>query len=164
MKISTLIAVIAAIVVVALAAWYWWGHMPLPSGTPAPSGAQTTAGGSYSYIPDNLLLGTDATSSVGTYLIGSSGMTLYTYSKDSSGNSTCLGQCAAVWPPYTIASRDVLANVQAGIGGSVDAIVRADGTMQVTYNGAPLYYYAKDQGAEDINGQGVDGVWFVAKP
>ena len=36
-----------------------------------------------------------------------------------------------------------------------------DGTQQVTYAGLRLYYFAKDAGAGQTNGQGVGGVWFV---
>lgn len=164
---------VALIIVVALIAggWYWWmnnGYSMMPAqqntATTTASTTATSRADNSAYIAGNLLLGTDATSSLGTYLIASNGMTLYIYTKDSSGVSNCTGQCAAVWPPYTVASRDVLANVQAGISGSVDTILRADGSMQVTYNGAPLYFYAKDQVSGDTTGQNVGGVWFVAKP
>ncbi len=40
----------------------------------------------------------------------------------------------------------------------------ADGATQVTYNGHPLYYFAGDSAAGDANGQGLNGVWFVAAP
>jgi predicted lipoprotein with Yx(FWY)xxD motif len=40
-------------------------------------------------------------------------------------------------------------------------ITRADGGAQVTYNGLPLYYFAADKAAGDINGQGVNNVWYV---
>jgi len=36
--------------------------------------------------------------------------------------------------------------------------------MQVTYNGAPLYYFASDSKAGDVTGQGVGNVWFAATP
>jgi predicted lipoprotein with Yx(FWY)xxD motif len=36
--------------------------------------------------------------------------------------------------------------------------------MQVTYKGAPLYYFSNDTKAGDTNGQGTAGVWFVAAP
>ena len=161
---KTLVAVIVVAAVLAGGAWWW-----LMQGNAAPANTEQQSTSSdtnsrYAYIPDNLLLGTDATTSVGTYLIGSSGMTLYTYAKDVEGASNCTGQCASVWPPYTISSRDVLQNVQAGITGKVDAITRADGTMQVTYAGEPLYYYVQDKTSDDIKGQNVGSVWFVAKP
>ncbi len=41
---------------------------------------------------------------------------------------------------------------------------RTDGTVQVTYNGWPLYYYALDAAPGDVAGQEVGGVWFVVSP
>ena len=38
---------------------------------------------------------------------------------------------------------------------------RTDGTVQVTYNGWPLYYYVKDKAPGDVTGQDVGGVWYV---
>jgi predicted lipoprotein with Yx(FWY)xxD motif len=38
---------------------------------------------------------------------------------------------------------------------------RTDGTTQVTYNGWPLYYFAKDKAPGDVTGQGVGSVWYV---
>ena len=54
-------------------------------------------------------------------------------------------------------------------GAGVDASLlgtttRKDGTLQVTYNGMPLYYYAKDTVAGDVNGQEVGDVWYVIAP
>jgi predicted lipoprotein with Yx(FWY)xxD motif len=41
---------------------------------------------------------------------------------------------------------------------------RKDGTVQVTYDGMPLYYYFKDHAAGDVTGQGVGNVWYVLSP
>jgi predicted lipoprotein with Yx(FWY)xxD motif len=38
---------------------------------------------------------------------------------------------------------------------------RKDGSSQVTYNGWPLYYYAKDKAPGDVTGQDVGSVWYV---
>ncbi len=48
--------------------------------------------------------------------------------------------------------------------GTLATITRDDGTTQVTYNGAPLYYFAADEKAGDSAGQGVGGIWFIAAP
>jgi predicted lipoprotein with Yx(FWY)xxD motif len=116
------------------------------------------------YVSGNLLLGADATTTLGKYLIAYNGMTLYTYSKDKTGTSTCSDQCAVNWPPYVVASADSLSNIQAGVTGKVGTITRADGSMQVTYNGKPLYFFAKDAKSGDTTGQNVGKVWFVVKP
>ena len=49
-----------------------------------------------------------------------------------------------------------------GVTGTFGTVKRDDGTTQVTYAGAPIYYFAKDTKAGDVTGQGVGGVWFVA--
>ena len=44
---------------------------------------------------------------------------------------------------------------------------RSDGTVQVTYAGHPLYLFAGDSAAGDMNGQGIDAFaakWYVLGP
>ena len=48
------------------------------------------------------------------------------------------------------------------VTGELGTLTRTDGTMQATYNGWPLYYFAGDAAQGDANGQGVGDVWFVA--
>ena len=48
--------------------------------------------------------------------------------------------------------------------GVIGTTQRANGTLQVTYNGEPLYFYSKDAAPGDVNGQNVGGVWFVVNP
>jgi predicted lipoprotein with Yx(FWY)xxD motif len=92
-------------------------------------------------------------------------MTVYTYAPDGNNVSNCTGQCATNWPPYIVGPEDnVKAQLQAGVTGKVDTIVRADGKAQVTYNGHPLYFYIQDKASGDVKGQGVGGIWFVVKP
>src|SRR5207247_5594730 len=78
-------------------------------------------------------------------------------------HENCTGGCAQAWPPFALdAGEQVKAG--AGITGTLTTFARADGKMQVAYNGAPLYYYATDTKAGDVMGQGVGGFWFAAKP
>ncbi len=176
MKSSTVVAIIAVLLLI-LAAWYWWPQdsTNTPSNPNATTGSTSETGEStdtsqassadqYAYAPGNLLLGTDASEELGTYLIASNGMTLYLYTNDAPNVSNCSGQCAEKWPPYTVASLDVLANVQAGIPGTVGTITRADGSQQVTYKGQPLYFWINDHASGDTTGQGVGGVWYVVEP
>ena len=113
----------------------------------------------------NLTLGIDSTSTLGSYLIATNGMTLYTYAPDGQNTSNCTGSCASAWPPYIVSSSSDLQNLEAGVVGTVNSITRSDsGAMQVTYNGHPLYFFKNDVNPGDANGQGVGGVWFVVKP
>jgi predicted lipoprotein with Yx(FWY)xxD motif len=84
---------------------------------------------------------------------GSNGMTVYTFTQDTpnSGKSTCSGGCLTTWPALTVASGTVPAP-GTGVTGTVGTITRDDGSIQVTYNGLPLYFYAGDVAPGDTNG------------
>jgi predicted lipoprotein with Yx(FWY)xxD motif len=97
---------------------------------------------------------------VGYALKGADDMTLYIYTKDTKGVSNCNGQCAVNWPP--LLAKDGMKFADDGIGGEFSAIKRADGAMQVAYEGWPLYYWIKDKKPGDVSGQAVGGVWWVA--
>jgi predicted lipoprotein with Yx(FWY)xxD motif len=99
---------------------------------------------------------------LGEVLVDGDGMTLYLFTQDPPGESVCEGDCADAWPPLIV-------DDDPRIGDGVDAalvrtITRADGTMQVTYDDAPLYNWAADQQPGDVTGQGVNDVWFVVLP
>lgn len=98
--------------------------------------------------------------SLGDVLVDSDGRTLYMFDSDTQGaDSTCYDQCASAWPPLLTDGDPVAGDgVDAGMLGTAQ---RTDGTTQVTYDGWPLYYWAQDSAAGDVNGQGVNGVWWV---
>jgi len=104
-----------------------------------------------------------ADSSLGKIVVDGDGMTLYMFDKDTqgSGQSSCTGECLTNWPPLTTTD-DV--PTLTGITGEVGTITMADGSTQVTLNGWPLYYFAGDAAAGDVNGQGVGGIWWVLTP
>jgi predicted lipoprotein with Yx(FWY)xxD motif len=127
---------------------------PSEAASEAPSAA---AGGAYT-----LTIVTSAT--VGKYLSGEDGKTLYVFSPDSTPNkSTCTGSCATNWPPFTLDPGET-AVAGAGVTGTIATFARDDGSTQVSYNGKPLYYFANDKAAGDTNGQGIAGKWKVAAP
>jgi predicted lipoprotein with Yx(FWY)xxD motif len=88
------------------------------------------------------------------------GRTLYRYAQDRPNLSACYDQCAQTWPPLTTVGPPFL---QAGMGGTVGAAPRRDGSVQVTYNGFPLYYHSGDTGPGTTTGQGVGNAWFVVE-
>ena len=98
----------------------------------------------------------------GKALIGSNGRTLYLFQGDKSGTSACTGACATTWPPYIVTGTP-----QAGSGISqalLGTITRPDGTVQLTYNGHPLYYFTADAAGGSAHGQGVKAFgaeWYV---
>jgi predicted lipoprotein with Yx(FWY)xxD motif len=131
---------------------------PVPTAV-VPSTATTTPA-----IPgDNLALGQDYGGPLGNYLFAYNGMTLYSYIRDERGVSNCTGACAITWPPYIVTSADNLV-AESPIPGTVGTITRADGTLQLTYNGIPLYFYSGDTQSGDTLGYDVDGAWNVVSP
>jgi predicted lipoprotein with Yx(FWY)xxD motif len=103
---------------------------------------------------------------LGDILVGPTGMTLYTFRNDASGESNCNGGCAANWPPLVggFNPAGVLPMLAEGVGGEITLFARADGGTQVVRNGMPLYYWRNDFVPGDATGDGVGGNWDVARP
>jgi predicted lipoprotein with Yx(FWY)xxD motif len=100
-----------------------------------------------------------STEKLGSFLVDDQGMTLYLFTKDTPNTSNCYDKCATAWPPLLTTDEPVAGEgVDASLLGTT---TRTDGTVQVTYNGWPLYYYEKDKAPGDVVGQDVGGVWFV---
>lgn len=167
MKTSTIVGILIGIVVIA-GVWYVFSQQiaPVAESTPAPSATEETTQqpvGDGTSISDNLALGTSGNVKLGTYLIAYNGMTLYTTSKDTGSVSNCYDTCAKNWPPYIVSPAERI-NLQSGVGGTASTTTRTDGTLQLTYNGKPLYFYVGDKLGSDALGQGSGGVWTVVKP
>ena len=91
-----------------------------------------------------------------------SGRTQYLFTPDNQDVSTCGDPCALFWPPLlTVGDPTAGEDVSADQLGTIE---RDDGSVQVTYNGWSLYYFAFDNMPGDANGQGSDEVWFVVSP
>jgi len=108
---------------------------------------------------DNIVLRTD--SQFGSILTDSNGNTLYFFSPDANGNSACTAGCLALWPVTYYASLKTGTGLDAS---DFATITRSDGAKQTTYKGWPLYTYAGDAAATDVKGDGIDKIWYVAKP
>ncbi len=122
--------------------------------------AQPAAGPSTAPAGTKVDLGKDA--KLGSFLVDDKGMTLYLYTKDTPKTSVCYDSCAQKWPPLLTKGAPVAgAGVDAAKLGTTQ---RKDDTLQVTYNGWPLYYWWKDTKAGDTLGQDVGGVWYVISP
>jgi predicted lipoprotein with Yx(FWY)xxD motif len=104
-----------------------------------------------------------ASGTVGAYLTGANGMTLYEFTADSMNTTACTAACATKWPPLTVASAGAV-TAGTGVSGTLATFARPDGTLQVTINGMPIYYFSGDTKAGDTTGQGFGGKWFVAAP
>jgi predicted lipoprotein with Yx(FWY)xxD motif len=121
------------------------GETPGAGETPGGQGAFSTV-----VVTDHATLG--------PILTTFDGYTVYTFDNDTENTSTCVDQCASLWPPLPTAGEP---SAGEGVPGSVATITRSDGSVQVTYDGMPLYLYSADASPGDANGDGVGGTWHV---
>jgi predicted lipoprotein with Yx(FWY)xxD motif len=98
---------------------------------------------------------------LGPVLTDAEGRTLYAFTNDSEGTSSCEGACAEAWPPVTVEGSELPEGLDADV---FSVIERSGEEYQLAANGAPLYTYAADTGPGDTNGQGSGGVWWVVTP
>lgn len=94
----------------------------------------------------------DAT--LGEFLVGPKGMTLYTTSM-----SECTGECLQAWLPYIVSAPEASATSD-----DIVSTVKRGNAYQQTYRGVPLYYFRLDEKAGDAKGHAWEGKWFVARP
>lgn len=112
--------------------------------------------------PSSAVVVKSASSSLGTILVDSQGMTLYRLSGEQSGKFICTSTaCLGVWHPLIAPS----SGTPSGEVGSLASVKRPEGTVQVTYKGTPLYTFAQDKQAGETNGQGIKdvGTWSVVR-
>jgi predicted lipoprotein with Yx(FWY)xxD motif len=101
-----------------------------------------------------------ASGSLGDYLVDGSGRSLYVFALDDERTSTCVGACADLWPPL-LGDPRAESGVDRSLLGNAE---RANGAIQVTYAGHPLYHYTDDVAPGDTQGQGFNDVWFLISP
>jgi predicted lipoprotein with Yx(FWY)xxD motif len=92
----------------------------------------------------------------GKVLTTPDGMTLYTFDKDTTGTSTCYGDCAQYWPP-------LLAGSGAKEADFLTLTTRTDGTKQWMASNKPLYTYVQDKKPGQVKGDNYNNVWHVVK-
>ena len=100
--------------------------------------------------------------SIGTILVDSKGKSLYLFKKDKGTKSSCYSSCAANWPPYLTTGKPTAAG--GASASKLGTTKRTNGTLQVTYNKHPLYWFKFDKAAGSTKGQDVHafgGDWFA---
>jgi len=101
-----------------------------------------------------------------TILVGATtGMTLYYFTPDKGGKTTCTGGCLANWPPLLLPAGQTKVIATSDIPGKFTTLTNAEASgQQVLYQNWPLYFWVKDKQPGDATGEGVGGKWFVATP
>lgn len=126
--------------------------------TTAQSEVTTTADAPATTSGEDMVDGVHVTETdLGPVLVNPEGLTLYVFTPDTDGVSTCYDDCAASWPAVA-GDTPIGPDLDAAIFGTAP---RDDGSDQLTVNGMPLYLFAGDAAPGDTNGQGLNGVWFV---
>jgi predicted lipoprotein with Yx(FWY)xxD motif len=83
-----------------------------------------------------------ADSNFGQILYDASGQAIYLFDAEDSDRPQCYGECAEAWPPVLTKGRPRgSAAVRPGLLGTAQ---RSDGSMQITYAGHSLYFYAHE--------------------
>ncbi len=83
------------------------------------------------------------------------GFTLYTFDNDPIDDSVCAGSCINAWPP-------LLADEGSMAMAPLSLITATNGNVQWAYKGKPLYFFANDSAAGDVNGDEAGNVWHIA--
>jgi predicted lipoprotein with Yx(FWY)xxD motif len=123
---------------------------PTPSPTP-----QTTQ-------PGTRIVASD--SEFGQMLFDSTGQAIYLLDIETTSKPRCYAACAGAWPPVLTKGKPVAGQ---GVESSLLATTaRTDGTIQVTYNDHPLYFYAHE-GKREVKCHDIflnGGNWYVVQP
>lgn len=89
------------------------------------------------------------------------GFVVYWFAKDTPTTSNCNGSCATFWPPLT-GTPTAAAGVT--LSGKLGTVNRADGAVQATYDGHPLYLFKQDTSAGMDSGNALNasgGLWWA---
>lgn len=100
--------------------------------------------------------------SLGDVLVDANGRTLYGFTNDVNGTSSCNGTCTLTWPPLEANSGWTAGSpLQSS---AFHTVMRTDGKTQLATAKWPLYVFAGDRAPGDVNGEGSLGKWFVVRP
>lgn len=103
----------------------------------------------------------------GTVLASSKGFSLYALSSERGSKQACSGACLSVWPPVLVGSKVKTVSLGAGVTGHIGFVQRGATKKQVTLNGYPLFFFAKDTGPRQSHGEGIaafGGTWTLVRP
>ncbi|MFB4318217.1 SCO0930 family lipoprotein [Actinomadura sp. 21ATH] len=89
------------------------------------------------------------------------GRVMYRFDKDRVRKTNCFGDCKKAWPPvkFTNWKKVKVEGVDRDLVGFIERA--GDPACQLTIDGRPMYYFAKDREPGDTAGQGVQDVWWL---
>lgn len=108
---------------------------------------------------------------LGRYIVGPEGQPVYMFDTQVSGGDglppleSCGARCRGTWSPVKIAPT---ASRQLGVSGPLQeqdiAVVAEDGELIATYDGHPLFHFAREHESEGPSGHGMHkhGGWWIA--
>lgn len=137
------------------------------SGSTGSSGSSASGGSSAGASTSGVTISAKSVSGLGTVLVNQKGQTLYMLTSEKGGKITCTASsgCLHAWPETDLPSGTTAAKAGSGVKSSLLGTVKgADGKMEVTYNGWPLYTFIGDSSAGQAKGQALTnfgGTWYV---
>lgn len=150
MKIPALMGVAAASLLTLSAC----GSSSSTTAAPAGGGSATNTGSTASGLHA-------ADTALGKVLVDANGHTVYMFSPDSPGKSTCDSSCLQYWPPVTSTK------AASSVTGKVASTATTAGGTVATVSGWPVYTFIQDQKPGDVTGEGFNdfgGVWYAVSP
>lgn len=130
-----------------------------PATEPAPSTSGTASGA----VGSGVTVRT-GDSDFGRMLFDGEGQAIYLFDKERTSRPACYKACAQAWPPVL---SDGIPNAAGAVRPALlGTTTRSDGTVQVTYGGHPLYYYAHEGPGQVLchNVSEFGGLWLVVTP
>ena len=181
MKYKTLLALILAVALILAACGPEETEVPtmtteptLASTEPAttePSGTETADATEAAETPTSSIpvtgeptINVSESTEFGPILVDDEGLSLYIFMDDTQHgeSSSCNDECAVDWPPLLSQGSPIAGE---GVDSTMlGTVTRADGSLQVTYNGWPLYRFQGDTTLGETNGQAMDNLWFLITP
>ena len=103
-------------------------------------------------------------SDFGPMLFDATGQAIYLFDIETTSKPECYDECADAWPPVLTEGEPVAGE---GVASSLlGTTKRTDGSVQVTYNDHPLYFYA-NEGKREVKCHDIflnGGKWYVVQP
>jgi predicted lipoprotein with Yx(FWY)xxD motif len=115
----------------------------------------------------SVVISTKTLPKLGTVLVNGKGRTLYMFVPDKRTKVSCVGACAAIWPPVKLAKGAKPTAAGTAKASLLGSDPNPAGGRVVTYNRWPLYTYVVDTAAGQAKGQALKlngGLWYVLAP